>query len=143
MNNLLGWYRDACEITSRSKVGQVISCSFDASIKNYLTPIACGAALVLFPDIPHSPELLLNFISDHQISVLNPGVPSMFYPLIELAGRDDFRKLSSLRVLVLGSETPDLAPLAPWLSSDRCRSRVLNVYGPTECTSVSCFATIA
>lgn len=142
LGNLIAWYTDTCELTSDSRVAQVISGNFDASVKNYLAPFTRGAALVLLPDGPYDPQLLLAFIAAHRITVLN-CIPSMFYPVVDAAGPDGFDQLASLRVLAFGTETPDLGPLAPWMESGYFRARVLNLYGPTECTVLTCCATIS
>jgi non-ribosomal peptide synthetase component F len=142
ISNLVEWYAGVCGMNSQSRVAQVISSNFDASVKNYLAPFVCGATLVLFPDVPYDPSRLLDFISDNQITVFN-CIPSMFYPLIELARPGGFRQLSCLRVLAFGTETPDLGPLRPWIQSGFFHARILNLYGPTECTVLSCYASIA
>ncbi len=105
-------------------------------------PFACGAALVLLPDAPYNPKFMLDFVAAHQVTVLN-CIPSMFYPVVDAAGRDSLAKLASIRVLAFGTETPDLGPLAPWIESQYFGARVLNLYGPTECTILTCCATIS
>lgn len=137
--NLLWWYRDACPIEQHSRVAQVIPSSFDASIKNYLAPLVTGATLVLLPDGPYDPAALLALIDREAVTVLNPGVPAMVYPLAELAAAGGFEELRSLRCLALGGEAPELGRLRAWLESPGCAARVLNVYGPTECTDIACW----
>jgi iturin family lipopeptide synthetase A len=141
MSNLVEWYADVCDMNSQSRVAQISSANFDASLKNYLAPFVCGAALVLFPDIPYDPGQLLNFISDNQITILN-CIPSMFYALLEAARPGGFQQLSCVRVLAFGTETPDLGPLRPWMQSEFFEARILNMYGPTECTILSSYASI-
>lgn len=140
--NLLWWYRDACALGPDARVLQVITCGFDASIKNYLTPLICGASVVLAPDTAYDPRALLDLVARERITVLNPGVPAAVYPLVDLAAADGFRPLRSLRHLALGGETPDLTRLRPWLSSGECRAVLLNIYGPTEAADIACAARI-
>lgn len=137
--NLLWWYRDAAGIDAQSRVAQVIPSSFDASVKNLLAPLVSGGALVLLDDGPYDPAALLALIERERVTVLNPGVPSMAYPLVELAAERAWEGLRSLRCLALGGEAPDLARLRPWLESEACGARVLNVYGPTECADIACW----
>jgi non-ribosomal peptide synthetase component F len=141
ISNLVEWYVGVCEMNSQSRVAQVVSANFDASVKNFLAPFVCGATLVLFPDIPYDPGRLLDFIYGNQITVLN-CIPSMFYPVLEAARSGGFRQLSSVRVLVLGTETPDLGILHPWMQSEFFEARILNFYDPAECTIVSSYASI-
>ncbi|EIV92608.1 AMP-binding protein [Frankia sp. QA3] len=140
--NLLWWYTDACAIGPGTRVLQVITCGFDASIKNYLAPLISGAAVVLAPDTAYDPRALLDLVAREQVTVLNPGVPAAVYPLVDLAAADGFRPLRSLRHLALGGETPDLTRLRPWLEAGECRAILLNIYGPTEATDISCAARI-
>jgi non-ribosomal peptide synthetase component F len=138
--NLLDWCAGACRIGPGERVLQVIASSFDASVRNYLTPLVTGATLALYDDGPFDPITLMNWLVRERITVLNPSVPAMFYPILELAAADDYRPLESLHTLALGSETPDLSLMRRWLNSPRCRTRVQNVYGPTEAADISLYA---
>lgn len=141
--NLLSWYRRTGGIGPGERVGQIVASSFDASIKNYLAPLVSGATLALFEDVPYDPRLMLDFLAREQVSVLNPGVPSVVYPMVELAAADGFAALRHLRCLALGGEAPDLARLRPWLDSAACQARVINIYGPTECADIASYAELA
>jgi non-ribosomal peptide synthetase component F len=141
--NLLSWYRDVCNIGPGVIVGQIVASNFDASLKNYLTPLVYGGTLVLLADGPYDARGMLEFINRNQISVLNPGVPSVIYPLVELARASDYRLLSSIRCLALGGEPTNIERLRPWLESPECRARLLNIFGPTECADIACYAEFA
>lgn len=141
--NLLSWYRNVCDIGPGVRVGQIVASNFDASVKNYLTPLVSGGTVALLADGPYEPRTMLDFIDRNQISVLNPGVPSAIYPLIEMARAADYRPLSSIRCLALGGEPTKVDRLRPWLESPECRARVLNIFGPTECADIACFAELA
>lgn len=136
--NLCNWYIEFCALAPGKRVYQVIASSFDASIKNYLAPIASGATIVTYPETSYDPELMLNILHREKINVLNPGVPSQFYPLVDLAAVGGYEQLSGLQVLALGGEKPDLGRLRNWLSSPACQlSNFANIYGPTECADIS------
>jgi non-ribosomal peptide synthetase component F len=141
--NTLSWCRDACRIHEDSRVLQVIASSFDASIRSYLTPLLTGAALVLLPEGPFDPAVLLEHLHRERISVFNPAVPSQFHPVVELAAAEDCRPLDALRCLALGAEPPDLEALRPWTVSDHFHARILNVYGPTEAADIACYTELA
>lgn len=138
--NLLDWCAGACRIGPGQRVLQVIASSFDASVRSYLTPLVTGATLALYDDGPYDPVTLMDWLARERITVFNPSVPAMFYPILELAAVDDYRPLESLHTLALGAETPDLSLLRCWLDSPRCRTRVQNVYGPTEAADISLYA---
>ncbi|KAG0298078.1 hypothetical protein BGZ96_002972 [Linnemannia gamsii] len=136
--NLCNWYIEFCTLAPGKRVYQVIASSFDASIKNYLAPIASGATIVTYPETPYDPELMLDILHREKINVLNPGVPSQFYPLVDLAAAGGYEQLSGLQVLALGGEKPDLGRLRNWLSSPACQlSNFANIYGPTECADIA------
>lgn len=136
--NLCLWFEEFCGLEPNERVLQVIANSFDASIKNYLATFAAGATLVLLPEGPYDPAQVLDILRRERVTVLNPGVPSQFYPVVELAAGDGYRPLASLRVLALGGETPDLGRLRNWLRSPACRlSALANIYGPTECADIA------
>jgi amino acid adenylation domain-containing protein len=136
--NLCHWYGDFCEMSARDRVFQIIASSFDASVKNYAAPLMRGARIVILPEGPFDPREMLDMLERTGATVLNPGVPSQIYPMVDLAARDHYRPLRSLRVLALGGEKPDLARLRDWFESGRCRLEWLaNIYGPTECTDIS------
>lgn len=135
--NLLYWYQDLGSINSDTNLIQVISSNFDASIKNYLAPLLFGGKLILFQNKPFDPQALLQAISYHHINILNPGVPSMFYPVLELAAANEYRDLESLKLLALGGEAPIMKRLRPWLTHSNCHAEVVNIYGPTECTDIA------
>ena len=45
-------------------------------------------------------------------------------------------RLASLRWVVLGGEPINPSRLMPWLRHELCSARILNTYGPTECTDI-------
>ena len=135
--NLLDWYVAVCEMAPGERVGHVIAPSFDASVKNFLAPLVCGATLVLFEDAGYDPRKMLSFLHRERVTILNPGVPSAVYPVVELAAEHDFSELKSLRMLALTGETPDLTRFRSFLDSSAGRVRVVDIYGPTECTDIA------
>ncbi|MCG5239326.1 AMP-binding protein [Azospirillum doebereinerae] len=136
--NLCLWFAEFCDLGPGERVYQVIACSFDASIKNYLATFAVGATAVLLPEGPYDPARMLDILQRERVGVLNPGVPSQIHPMIDLAAADGYRALASLRVLALGGEAPDPGRLRDWLRSPACRlEKLANIYGPTECADIT------
>lgn len=134
--NLCDWYIDFAQLSAKSSLLQPIPLSFDASIKNIFAPLMVGAKLVLPPNGPFDPKVVNQSISEHKVNVIN-CVPSVFYPLLEQAQKDNYQALQSLTLLALGGEAANLARLKPWLGSDNCQCTLANIYGPTECTDIS------
>ncbi len=135
--NLCCWYREFAGIGEGTAVIQTIPISFDASIKNFLAPLIAGGTVVLLEEGPFDPARLLECIRRNRVEVINPGVPSVLYPVLELAAPSGYAELASVRCLALGGEPMDLSKLAPWLLSPDCRCRLTNIYGPTECTDIA------
>ncbi len=133
--NLIDWYIGRLDLTPGDKVLIVGATTFDASQKNLFAPLLVGGTLV-FPDGDRfDPEALAATIARHGITWIN-GTPSNVYPIVEGPGARDPSLLASLRWVVLGGEPIQPARLLPWLTHPTCRARVLNTYGPTECTDI-------
>jgi acyl-coenzyme A synthetase/AMP-(fatty) acid ligase len=111
------------------------SVAFDLTQKNLFAALASGARVVLRSEGNFDPSEIRALIEDQQISILN-CTPSLFYPLIERPDDARYAQLRSLRHVVLGGEPIDLKKIRPWLQHRSCHARLMNSYGPTECTDV-------
>ncbi len=132
--NLTGWYAREFGFGPNDRTLLVSAPGFDLTQKNFFTPLATGGSIVICPDGPYDPGLVLRLISEHGITVMN-WTPSAFYPLLEM----DPGKLQSLRLVVLGGEPISIAKVGPWLEDPHCRAEIANTYGPTECTDICAF----
>ena len=143
--NLLDWYLAEYQISADDKVLIISSLGFDLTQKNLFATLSAGAQLV-FPDMQHfDADVVRDTIAQQQVSLLNCA-PSAFYSVLSVcdnnAAESRFQALSSLRYLLLGGESIDLARLQPWLSAEGCHTRLVNMYGPTECTDIACAYTM-
>ncbi|NHZ35817.1 non-ribosomal peptide synthetase, partial [Massilia rubra] len=136
LDNLCAWYVDFAEIAPASRVMLMIPIGFDASIKNILAPLMCGATLVLAGCGPFDAEALLRQIDSERVTLINCA-PSAFHALLKVDRQADFRRLACLRMVALGGEALDLKALNSWLASPHCNAILANVYGPTECADIS------
>ena len=135
VRNLQHWYLRTLGWRQGDKVLLASATGFDLTQKNIFAPLLCGATLVMPSVESYDPQALLHDIRSHRITLLN-GAPSAFYPLVEIADAQQWRDLASLRALVLGGEPIRMERLHGWLASEHGRCRVINSYGPTECTDV-------
>ncbi len=133
--NLVRWYLQEFEITSRDKVLLMTSASFDLTQKNLFAPLSVGGTLVLFPSDVYDPRGIAAVIAEQRITLVN-CTPSAWYPVIEEVDASALHQLASLRHVVLGGEPITLARLRPWLASPHGHAQLTNSYGPTECTDV-------
>ena len=136
VNNLLDWYNKELSLNATDNVLLVSSIGFDLTQKNIFGPLMCGSTLVLPQMKQYDAELIANTIESEKITVVNCA-PSAFYGVLDAS--EDYKDLSSLTRVVLGGEPIQKTNLSPWLSSVNCQCKVMNSYGPTECTDVVAF----
>jgi amino acid adenylation domain-containing protein len=108
-------------VTPASRVLQLASCSFDASVSEVWTAWAAGAALVMAPDSVPVGEGLVRLLREQRVSVAT--IPPSLLASLPPA------ELPSLATLVVAGEVATGGLLARWAPG---RRRVLNAYGPTE-----------
>lgn len=144
--NLLHWFVREFSLNQADRVLVTSSSGFDLTQKNFFAPLMVGGQLHLSAAAPYEYTALRRHIAGQGITWLNCA-PSAFYPFVEetAPGADGtaFPALRSLRLLVLGGEPIALERLKPWLRSPDCRARLANTYGPTECSDVVAFHTLA
>ncbi|HVR95631.1 MAG TPA: amino acid adenylation domain-containing protein, partial [Thermoanaerobaculia bacterium] len=115
--------REMFAVTPESRVVQVLSPGFDASVMEFFLALAHGACLCFVPDEERlTPHALAATLERHgaTVAVLTPAVLSLWPE----------ERLGVLGALSVGGE-PFPADLAARWAPGR---RVLNVYGPTEAT---------
>jgi len=139
--NLLNWFVKEFEITATDRTLLMTSLSFDLSQKNLFAPLLCGGELHLSPAGVYDPRRVLDTVKSEQITWLN-CTPSACYPLIDTCANFP-GELGPLRYLFLGGEPISVPRLWKWLQADQIQTRVVNTYGPTECTDVTSFAVLA
>ncbi|NQX42958.1 amino acid adenylation domain-containing protein [Pedobacter steynii] len=135
-NNLLDWYVEELSLTALDKTLIVSSLGFDLTQKNLFAAALTGAELHLIDDEFYNPGAILEAIGARKITWIN-CTPSTFYPILELDAPNGFRNLHSLRYVVLGGESINMNLLSEWYNGAGCHTRLLNTYGPTECTDVT------
>ncbi len=116
-----------------TRLAQTAAISFDISLWQLLTPLLVGAQVHLLPDsLLLDPLALLQQVQQAGISVLEI-VPSLLRALLDTLTLQPVPPLPSLQWLVLTGEA-----LAPVLCEQWQRLypqvRLLNAYGPTECS---------
>lgn len=134
--NLLHWYCRTLALTETDRCLLVSAIGFDLTQKNVFAPLMTGAALHLIDNEIYDPGVLRSTIDQREITWIN-CTPSAFYPLLGDGSAGELAALSSLRWVVLGGEPIQVDRLKHWLTAPSCNARVINSYGPTECTDVS------
>jgi amino acid adenylation domain-containing protein len=125
--NLVSWHRIAFEVTERDRASLLAGVGFDAAVWETWPYLAAGASLHLPPDaVRLAPELLRDWLVAERITI-------SFLPtaLAERVMTLAWPRHTALRSLLTGAETLRQFP------SDDLPFKVINNYGPTECTVVT------
>ena len=131
--NLLHWYIETYDLTADDQMLVCSSIGFDLTQKNLLAPLLVGAQVV-FPDAGgYQPEAIVD--AARGCTLLNCA-PSALYGVLD-AAPDYARNFADLRYVLLGGENIDRARLRRWLCDPSCRTTLVNMYGPTECTDIA------
>ncbi|PCJ14725.1 MAG: hypothetical protein COB04_14545 [Gammaproteobacteria bacterium] len=137
VSNLLDWYRNEFTFDAGDAHLVISAFGFDLTQKNLWLPLLTGACIYFPEDAHYHPGNLLTQIAEQKITTINCA-PSAFYGIVD-ACEGDFQALSSLRWVILGGEAILLDRLRPWLSAEQCNAKLVNNYGPTECTDIAAF----
>ncbi len=132
--NLLQWYVQEYDFTSNDRFLVFSATGFDLTQKNLLAPLTCGASIHFATAQEYDPQQILKVIEKQQITVTNCA-PGGFYPILTFASDQDYTSLNSLRWVLLGGEAIDYGRFTDWLAGSK--ARLVNMYGPTECTDIS------
>lgn len=127
LSNLVSWHRQAFGVTAEDRASHVAGLSFDAAVWEIWPYLASGASLHLADDVTRtSPELLRDWLVERGITI--GFVPT---PIAERMLPLEWPENTPLRALLTGGDLLRRYP-PPGLPF-----RVINNYGPTECTVVA------
>ena len=133
--NLLYWYCKKYDLNSDDKVLILSAIGFDLTQKNLFAPLISGGSVQFATSRFYDVNKICDFIEKNKITLTNCA-PSVFYPLVE--HEQNIHKLSSLRCVLFGGETIAFDRLNNWLNKAADNLQLINMYGPTECTDISC-----
>ncbi|MET0543152.1 MAG: amino acid adenylation domain-containing protein, partial [Variovorax sp.] len=130
LSNHVLWMNDALRLASHDRVLQKTAISFDASLWEFVSPLICGAELVLAqPEVHRDMPQLAATLRDQDISVVQ-FVPSEMRVIL---GEEAMAHCPSLRYVLCGGEALDRA-LALTLRQTLPGVTLGNFYGPSEAT---------
>ena len=108
----------------------------DACLKELLSSLRMGASVWIVPKrLFAAPVALVRFLNDHQVTTVCWVVPAL--TLISALHTFDEIVPNTLRTVAFGSEVFPVKQLHIWQS--HVFARYINLYGPTECTGMSCW----
>ena len=112
----------------------------DACLKEILSALKCGSSVVLVPKkLFMTPVPLVEYLNAHRVTALCWVVPAL--TLISALHTFDAVVPQYLKTVAFGSEVMPPKQLRIW--REHVKARYLNLYGPTECTGMSCFYEVA
>jgi acyl-coenzyme A synthetase/AMP-(fatty) acid ligase/acyl carrier protein len=126
---------DALHLRATDRVLVATSVGFDLTQKNLFAALIAGAELAIDDADGFDPERIVRAIERCGVTVLN-CTPTLASALVAHAAARDVRRLRAIRMLGLGGEPIDFDLLRAWTDHPSCTARILNTYGPTECTDV-------
>ncbi len=131
--NYVMWIEHEFKINANDSSALISSHAFDLGYTSLWGTLLLGGRLCLVPDyLVEKPEALVQFLLARQISFLKT-TPSLFHLLVTEAKESMTWLLSELRMLFLGGEKIRIEDvLLAWSCS--ATLKVINHYGPTECT---------
>ena len=132
LSHFLAWERARIGITPDDRVGGVTGPSFDVSLREIFLPLTSGATLTLAPETIW-PDRGLRWVHDAEITVLHitPSLAGAW-----MADADGSTWTTSLRWTLFAGEQLDSSVVRSWRASIGADTRVMNLYGPTECCMV-------
>ncbi len=117
------------ELTPADRMLQFISLSFDASAEEIFPTLVSGATLVLWQAGMELSQLAA-YCEQRRVTILHLPVAFWHQWVDQL---DPGGWLSSVRILVVGGESPSVERLENWVRlAGQCK--FINAYGPTEAT---------
>jgi amino acid adenylation domain-containing protein len=127
--NQMDWLSTQFLLDHNSVILQKTPMSFDAAQWEILS-LCCGAHVVMGdPGVYKNPEKLVDTIIRHGVSMLQ-GVPTLLLALLDV---EKFTQCFTLNQIFSGGEALS-KHLAIELSEQLPNCRIINLYGPTECT---------
>jgi amino acid adenylation domain-containing protein len=122
-------------VTEHDCVPQIVSQSFDPSIREMLSPLLVGGCLLMLPDrSQRTPEALADIFASGQVTAVLAVVPSLLTEILAVA--EETGRQWPLRLVATAGE-PLTNDLATRLRQRADGGIIVNQYGPTECTMVS------
>ncbi|HZU25551.1 MAG TPA: non-ribosomal peptide synthetase [Bryobacteraceae bacterium] len=133
LDNLIAWHNETFGVSTSDRASHVSSFGFDAAVWELWPYLAAGASVHFVDDESRTePEALRDWVCAHRITIaFAPTV--MAEHMISL----DWPSDASLRTLLTGADTLHRYP------AGSLPFRLVNNYGPTECTVVATSGTMS
>jgi amino acid adenylation domain-containing protein len=135
LSHFLVWQREAFGIGPGDRAAQLTGLSFDVVLRDVFLPLTGGATLCLPDEDDFSPDRILAWLAEREITVVHT-VPSLASAW--LAAAPEGFGSDALRWTFFAGE-PLLDQVVERWRAAFPRTAVVNLYGPTETTLAKCF----
>ncbi len=133
--HFIAWGKQCFEIKSQDIFAQISPMYFDNSVFDFYIALFSGASIVpISRSLLTSPLDLVNYIEQMQCTIWF-SVPSMLMYLMTMKVLSPER-LPNIRSFSFGGEGYPKIELKKLYDTYASRARIVNVYGPTECTCI-------
>jgi len=131
--NLVSWHLRSFEVTVSDRASHLAALGFDAAVWELWPYLAAGAS-VYFPEdgVRNDPEALRDWLAAQKITIT-----FLATPLAERMLLLDWPRPADLRILLTGADTLHRRP------GSGLPFKLVNNYGPTECTVVATSGTVS
>ena len=138
LNHFVEWESDTFSLDNSSRISQLTTPTFDAFLRDVLTPLSIGATVCIPPQKPTEmgSDALWDWLEKQGVSLIH-CVPSLFSAL--LSGEWLDRPLPALRHILMAGEALPLHHAKSWIQHFGDRIPLINLYGSTETTMVKMF----
>ena len=138
-DNYLTFLGDFLALSPDDKILQLPDLIYDASLRDLLTPLLAGARVVLASeDQSRDPGALLDLIQEHRVTALLSVVPTVLRSLVA-ASRERAGDWASVHTVLSSGEKLFREDVEAARSLFGPRTRLVNLYGPSECTLTSTY----
>lgn len=130
LSNLAQAMVEAYDITEQDRVLQFAALNFDMSVEELFPYLFAGAGIVIRQEQDIELERFYSLVMSQRVTVLN--LPPQFYTVLELlAPQQKTALFNQVRLVAFGGEA---LPSATLSALQQYPVRIINAYGPTECT---------
>ncbi len=133
LRNLISWHWRAFEVTAADRASHLATLGFDAAVWEIWPYLTIGASVHMPEEaVRNNPEELLHWLVEQKITIA-----FLATALAEQMLFQEWPAETALRILLTGADTLRRRPPAA------LPFKLVNNYGPTECTVVATSATVA
>ena len=133
--NLVTWYQSEFKFNENDVNLFIASLCFDLGQKNLFTTLIVGGTLIVADVMKDGYDKLSDIIVKNKVTVINCA-PSVFNYLINENADNGYKRIASVEKVFLGGEPINAVALRDAVESENTKFRIINTYGPTECTDV-------